>query len=256
MTKKARAYVNKPAAPGSPANYARMKVGPKGAGRPSEQFPEKYRTMAVEMFRDKHGVDSIRKTLCELGYNISVRAISAVVTPAPTTLAEIVKPMEKRVEEAKNLSSTFFTGDMREIVDDFLTEGKDPSAIHDWLVKQGMTPTLAEVVAYCIFRQEELAKLPQDPISAEIRRLGQHIRSTRAKLFEVWNGMPLEKRYSEKTFVALLGELRFAQTTLIEEMRKSNEASAAAHDIDSGDIELREKLGLLEQDEPPMETLN
>ena len=222
-------------------NMGKMRTGPAGAGRPTNHFPEQYRPAALEMWRDKKGIDDIRQMLLSAGHNVSKKAIADVVTP-PETLSDVAKAMEKRLDETRNLSSESFTDEMRVIVDDFILDNREPSRICAWLKMEGMSVTLPDVVEYVIARKEELTRAPVDPVAVEIQRLGQHTKILRQKLLDVWENLPLEKRYSEKVLIGLLSELRFSQAAYIAEMRSRKDAGS--ENLDEANAEIERKLGL------------
>lgn len=246
-----RAYVKTAGKAGQPANFKRMKSGPKGAGRPIATFPVKFKTAAFEMWRDGASIEDIRAFLLSMGHNIAIKAIQDTLAPPALKPEEPTKDGSPRAE--KNLASPFFDWDMRGIVDDLIQDGREPSHILAWFHNQGLNPTLEEVIEYVLVRQEQLAKL--DPLQIEKQRLELHLRSTRSKLVEVWKNMPEDKRYSEKTFMALLGEHRYGQQMLIDDLRKANQGSGAQ--VEQANQEIESKLGLLD-DEPAQaaDTLN
>ena len=237
MTKNTRDYV-KGARSGNnaPANMKRMKSGPKGAGRPIGTFPKKYESLALEMWRDKKSLDDIRQTLITMGYNISMKAIQDTVErPIFVPVVVPASPTKKF-----DLSSAAFGYDEKTLVDDLILEGETPSKILEVLAAHGLEPSLEEVAAYVVRRSEELSKL--DKATLEQQRLVNRSRSTHSKLLEVWRNMPEYKKYSEKTFIALLGELRMLQT-MIMDAGKNNLPTDRA---DEANAEIEAKLGLLD----------
>lgn len=229
-----------------------MKSGPKGAGRPCETFPEKYKSTALELWRDGKSIEEIRQMLLTLGHNVSIKAIQSTVAPPgqPAPAAPTIT--------TKDLESPDFDWDTRAVVDDLIQDGRTPTQILSWLIAQGLTPSIDDVVDYYIRRQEALNRL--GPIQIEKQRLEQHLRSTRSKLHEVWKNMPEDKRYSEKTFVALLGEHRYGQEMYLKELRGNNQTQEVQ--AEQANREIEQKLGLTEEDpkpEPasiPIEALN
>jgi len=220
-----------------PANMKKMKSGPKGAGRPVGTFPEKYRSTALEMWRDGKSIEDVRQMLLTLGYNISVKAIQDTVErPAAAPVVVASKSPTKRAD----LSSAAFGWDEKAIVDDLILDGAEPSKIYAVLLDQGLEPTLEEVVAHVIRRGEELSKL--DRTAIEHQRLVNHGRSLRSKLLEVWRNMPEDKKYSEKTFVAILGELRMTNTLTMDQLK----VPPPDKTDDEANVEIEAKLGLLD----------
>lgn len=225
------------------------RTGPQGKGRPVDTIPHGWTSAIVSMGRAGKSVEDIRKILKASGHNISTKAISGALLNEDESLTTIVAGAPKALGMTCGLLSPAFD-EYREIVDDFILDGREPPRIRSYLVMEGFDIPIDELVSYCQNRKHELEVFATDPnTTPEGRRHQEHIRTVRRRLAEIWHHMPRDKRYSERMFAAVLSEYGIALRYQLEHLKVDLEKDDAAINDD-----IERKLGLVENgdalDEP------
>lgn len=230
------------------------KTGPQGKGRPIDTIPHGWNGAIVQMGRAGRSLTDIRNVLKDAGHNISTKAISGVLLNEDESLTTIVQGAPKALGMTCGLLSPAFD-EYREIVDDFILDGREPPRIRSYLVMEGFDIPIDELVTYCQHRKAELDVFATDPTTTpDGRRHHEHIRTLRRRLAEIWHHLPRDKRYSERMFAAVLAEYGSAIRFQLERVK-----DALEKDDTTVNDEIERKLGLVEngdvqdatdQDEP------
>lgn len=219
------------------------RTGPQGKGRPVDTIPHGWTSAIVSMGRAGKTVEEIRKAMKGSGHNVSTKAISGALLNEDESLTTIVGGAPKALGMACGLLSPAFD-EYREIVDDFILDGREPPRIRSYLIMEGFDIPIDELVSYCQNRKHELTAIANDPSSTpEGRRHYEHIRTLRRRLAEIWHHMPRDKRYSERMFAAVLAEYGEATRFQIEHVK-----AVLEQDDDTVNNEIERKLGLVEND--------
>lgn len=226
------------------------KIGPKGPGRPPDVVPENWDRAIMDMFRDGKTTDEIREVLKEAGHNVSKKAIASVAEKLDPSLLSAPNGGYAALGIRRDLESVAFD-EYRDVVDDFIIEGRTHFKIRCFLIMQGFEIEPKDMEEYCEARVAELSKLAADPKEASASRHKSHLNWLRRRIAEVWHNMPHDKRYTERVLGLLVQEFGAATRWEIEKLAKSLEGNK---DASAANEEIERKLGIVEEEQPEPES--
>lgn len=226
------------------------KIGPKGPGRPPNFVPENWDRAIVDMFRDGKTTDEIREVLKKAGHNVSRKGIAGVAEKLDPSLLSAPNGGYAALGICRDLTSVAFD-EYREVVDDFLIDGRKPNKIRAYLIMEGFEIEPKDMEEYCESRLAELERIAADPKEASSVRHKSHVSLLRRRIAEVWHNMPHDKRYTERVFGLLIQEYGASVRWEIEKLKASLEGNK---DTNAANEEIERKLGIVEEEQPEPES--
>lgn len=216
----------------------------KSTGRPSASLPDAWKPAVKAMADAGKDLDTIRQHLLTMDIGVTRESILHAMHGDATRNDEIVKRHGDK--SLIGLDGPVFD-EFRQVVDDFIVDGRSPERIRAYLVTEGFVVTTEEVETYTAKRTDEWLREATGPYAAEVKTQRMHTRTLRRRLVEIWHNMPADKRYTERMFGLVLAEYGSSARWELEKLKA--ELEGTEKDENAANAEIERKLGLV-QDEP------
>lgn len=212
-------------------------------GRPSASLPDAWKPAVKAMADAGKSLDTIRQHLLTMDVQVTRESILQAMHADKTRNDEIVK--QHGDTSLVGLDGPVFD-EFRQVVDDFIVDGRSPERIRAYLVTEGFVVTTEEVETYTAKRTDEWLREATGPYAAEVKTQRMHTRTLRRRLVEIWHNMPKDKRYTERMFGLILAEYGSSMRWELEKLKAELEGGdGKTLERDAANAEIEKKLGLI-----------